>query len=217
VAPQKSDAKKAPAKKKKGRKPRTASSDLPTREQLIEFISESTGKVGKREIARAFGITGAARIPLKRMIKELTAEGHIQPETGRKLRRPGALPSVTVLNIVRHDTHGDLIANPANWDGEGDAPDIVFMADRKKAGARLGAVGVGDRILARIAKTDEGDTYPYQAKLIKRIGKGRDTILGIFRASPDGGRIIPVEKRALDDGVVDVRHGHFVVRLHADE
>jgi ribonuclease R len=34
-------------------------------------------KIGKREIARAFGITGSDRIGLKQILKELESEGEI--------------------------------------------------------------------------------------------------------------------------------------------
>ena len=32
--------------------------NLPARDEIIAFIKEQTGKVGRREIARAFGIKG---------------------------------------------------------------------------------------------------------------------------------------------------------------
>ena len=44
---------------------------------VAEFIRESPTPVGKREIARAFGISGADRIPLKAMLKELEREGAV--------------------------------------------------------------------------------------------------------------------------------------------
>ena len=62
-------------KKTKGPRP-----GLPTREQILAFIAEHPGEAGKREIARAFGITGSARIPLK---------AHAQ---GPRRRRPGRAP-----------------------------------------------------------------------------------------------------------------------------
>ena len=52
-----------PRKPRKSKRP----PGLPTREQLLDFIRQSDTPVGKREIARAFGITGADRIPLKRL------------------------------------------------------------------------------------------------------------------------------------------------------
>ena len=48
------------------RKAKSPLPDLPTADQLIDFIKTSPGKVGKREIARAFSIKGSDRIALKR-------------------------------------------------------------------------------------------------------------------------------------------------------
>ena len=61
---------------------------VPSREAILAFIADQPGKVGKREIARAFGISGADKIALKRVLKEMADEGLV---SGRKtrLRRPG--------------------------------------------------------------------------------------------------------------------------------
>ena len=74
---------------------------LPTRERLLAFIADHPGEAGKRDIARAFGITGtAARIPLKAMLKELAKAGLVERRR-KRLKRPSDLPSVTVLERDR--------------------------------------------------------------------------------------------------------------------
>ena len=45
---------------------------LPSREELVAFIRERSGKVGVREIARAFGAKNADRAALKRMLRDFT-------------------------------------------------------------------------------------------------------------------------------------------------
>ena len=50
---------------------------FPTKEQVLTFIRESEGPVGKREIARAFHLKGADRIPLKALLKELEKDGQV--------------------------------------------------------------------------------------------------------------------------------------------
>jgi ribonuclease R len=57
---------------------------LPTKQQVLEFIRESPTPVGKREIARAFGISGGDRIALKAMLKEIAAEGAVERGRGRR-------------------------------------------------------------------------------------------------------------------------------------
>ncbi|MDG1692044.1 MAG: hypothetical protein P8I95_07715, partial [Alphaproteobacteria bacterium] len=48
---------------------------LPSRDEVLKFVAEQDGKVAKRDIAKAFNIKGDDRIPLKRMLRELGAEG----------------------------------------------------------------------------------------------------------------------------------------------
>src|SRR6185369_8470657 len=50
---------------------------FPTKEQVLAFIQEQDGPVGKREIARAFNLRGADKIPLKVLLKELETEGEV--------------------------------------------------------------------------------------------------------------------------------------------
>ena len=60
----------------------TVKSPAPTKRQILDFINESPTPVGKREIARAFGIRGGDRIALKAVLKELQNEGLL--DLGRK-------------------------------------------------------------------------------------------------------------------------------------
>ena len=47
---------------------------LPPREELLAFIREHAGKVGTREIARAFGAKNADRAALKRTHHQAASE-----------------------------------------------------------------------------------------------------------------------------------------------
>ena len=49
-------------------------SKLPDKQQILDWITDNPARTAKRDIAWAFGIKGAARIDLKRMLKELEAE-----------------------------------------------------------------------------------------------------------------------------------------------
>ena len=50
-------------------------SKLPTRDDILGWIADNPTKTSKRDIARAFGIKGQARIDLKRILKDLEADG----------------------------------------------------------------------------------------------------------------------------------------------
>ena len=59
---------------RKSKSPRSEPT-LPSRQDLVAFVANAPGKVGKREIARAFNIQGGDRLWLKETLKELESEG----------------------------------------------------------------------------------------------------------------------------------------------
>ncbi|HEU6441960.1 MAG TPA: ribonuclease R, partial [Microvirga sp.] len=79
-----------------------SSSTLPSREDLVTFIAETPGKVGKREIAQAFNIKGGDRIWLKQMLKELEDEGAVN-RRGKRVHKAGQLPPMVMADIVKRD------------------------------------------------------------------------------------------------------------------
>ncbi len=184
------------AKKPAGKsasKPRTKkTATLPSKSEILEFVRTADGKMGKREIARAFGITGSDRIGLKALLKEMADEGLIEKKHRKKLGEPGVLPSVTVIEIFDLDTDGELVARPSKWEQEGPAPLIVMAPEN---GDRTAKFAVGDRILARLTKLKDQDShYAYEAKTIKKLGLGARRSLGIYRKHGTLGIVSPVDK-----------------------
>jgi ribonuclease R len=192
---------------------------LPSKDDLVAFIGERPGKVGTREIARAFGLKNVDRIILKRMLRELSDEGRIERRR-RKLHRPGALPPVVVADISARDADGELLAVPTEWDETqcGPAPTIRVHAPRH--GRAGGVAGIGDRALLRIDTTaaDKDEPICHNGRVIKLIDRARQRVLGIFRARPGGGgRIEPIDKRQLGqefavtaDAQADAQDGDLV-------
>ena len=174
----------------------TPNTPQPTKDELLAFIGSQTGKVGTREIARAFGLKSADRVVLKRMLRELADEGHLE-QRRKKLHHRGALPPTIVADITTRDRDGEFIAVPAEWDEDahGPPPKIRLTATRR---ARPGEVaGIGDSALIRVEETDE-DTIPYSGRIIKIVGRAKQRVLGIFRALPGGGgRLEPIDKKRL--------------------
>ncbi|MCK0126442.1 ribonuclease R [Gelidibacter sp. F2691] len=171
-------------------------SKLPTKKDILDWIAEHPTQTGKRDIARAFGIRGAARIDLKRILKELEAEGHLQKRK-KTYREKDKLPPVSVLRVEAPDTDGDLFATPTEWEGEGPAPRVLLVT---KDGDP--ALAQGERILARLTEVKD-DTHAYEGRLIRRIGSNPIRILGIFRKGSEGGRIVPIDKGADKEWQVD--------------
>ena len=168
-------------------------SKLPSRDQLLDWIRENPAAASKREIARAFGIKGADRVELKRILREMQDEGLVARER-KRMRPAGSLPPVTVLEVTGPDAGGDLAAQPAHWEGEGPAPRVLIAP--KKGDPALGA---RDRVLAKLRRLSDGPSdlpYAYEARLIKKLESGARRMLGIYRAGPQGGRLVPIDKRA---------------------
>ena len=81
---------------------------------MAAFVSQAERKVGKREIARAFGIRGGDRIRLKEMLKGLEEDGVVERRrTG--MRPAGRLPPVMVADVTGRDRDGELVAEPEEW------------------------------------------------------------------------------------------------------
>lgn len=163
-------------------------SNIPSRADILDWIAQNPTLTSKRDIAKAFGIKGAARIDLKRLLKELEAEGHLEKRR-KTYRDPDRLPPVSVLQVTGPDSDGDLFARPLEWQGEGDEPRIL-MALREADPA----LGEGDRILARLQEVKNEDHH-YIGRLIRRIGTNPKKILGIFRKGAEGGRVVPIDKK----------------------
>ena len=71
-----------PAKTPLG-KGKKAAKPFPTREQIAEFLKSRDDTVGKREIARAFHITGDDRVRLKELLQDMAEEGQLEKRRGR--------------------------------------------------------------------------------------------------------------------------------------
>jgi len=162
---------------------------------VIAFVADQSGKVGTREIARAFGLKNADRAALKAMLRELADEGRIERRR-RKLHHAGSLPAVVVADVTGRDRDGELIAVPTEWDVEehGEPPKIRVPVPRKPRPGE--AAGVGDRVLIKTEEVSaEGDEIRHRGRVIKLIDRAKQRILGIFRAVADGGRLVPIDKK----------------------
>src|SRR5271157_4898188 len=184
---------------------RSRSGALPSRDELIAFIGgeaapngeKPPARVTKRDIARAFGVTGEAKTELKLLIKDLQNEGAIA--RGRKaLQVQGRLPAIVVADVAERDRDGGLIARPAEWDGDGPPPRILIRRPRGKRD-NAPAPGLGARVLMRVEFDPEaaGKEPSYSGRVIKILDKLRTRVFAVFRKANDGsGRALPVEKRA---------------------
>src|SRR5262245_7194419 len=167
---------------------------VPTRDELLAFIKESPTPVGKREIARAFSLKGDQRIELKELLRDLRDGGDIAADRAKTFKDPKALTDVTVLEIVRVDDDGQLLAVPRRHDEEkdGSPPRIEIAPHAARSGP---APTVGDRVLASLKRRGKNT---YEARVIRRLGSGPKKILGLYE-EPEGrggmGLVSPTDRK----------------------
>jgi ribonuclease R len=163
-----------------------APSPLPSRDEIRRFIRESPGRVGKREISRAFKLGPEHAVALRGILKSLEHEGATAPAGKRRFTEPGRLPETAVVLVTGTDPDGDPLAKPVGWEGQGPPPLIYMHAER----AGQPALAPGERVLARLKPIGNGK---YEGRTIKRLASTPGRVLGIFRA-PD--RLTPTDRRA---------------------
>ncbi|UAK26642.1 RNB domain-containing ribonuclease [Sphingomonas nostoxanthinifaciens] len=166
--------------------PRPAAHGLPTRDQILDFITKSDAPAGKREIARAFGLHGADKVALKALLKDMADEGLIDSAPGRAFHKMGGVPKVTVMRIVDVDEDGQAFAVPESWHGDAPAPRLRVMERGRRE-----PLGPGDRILARTEEAGRG----HVAHPLKRLARNAELVLGVLHAEGDRLWLKPVDKR----------------------
>ncbi len=176
-------------------KPPAPKQPLPTREEIIQFISDNPGQSGKREIARAFRLDPEQKRTLKKLLREMAIDGSIKKTRGKRYAEPSQLPDVAVLQVSGLDSGGDPLARPVTWDDNSEPP-LIFMAPERRGQP---ALGVGDRVLARISETEPGI---YRAKTIRQISAAQPQVMGRFEIIDGVGRIQPTDRRAKGEMVV---------------
>ncbi|RME64656.1 MAG: ribonuclease R, partial [Alphaproteobacteria bacterium] len=160
-----------------------AAPPFPSESDILDYLSASDAKTTRRAVARAFKITGADRLRLKGMLREMADKGLIERGPAKALRPAGGLPKVAVLRVgeVTHD--GTAYARAEAWAGEGEGPRIRIIEDKPRGRRRLPAIGVGERLLARL----EGDGERWRGRVIKRLERRPSAVFGVFRADGAGG------------------------------
>jgi ribonuclease R len=165
---------------------RKRSAGLPSRKQVLDFISSSDQPAGKREIARAFGLSGQDKIALKRLLNDMADEGLIDHSRGRAFHQAGGVPKVTVLRVQSVDDSGGVWGLPEQWHAE-TAPPRLRIIERGKRGA----LGIGDRVLARTEEKGQG----WVAHPLKKLARSAELVLGVVRQEGTRFWLSPVDKR----------------------
>jgi len=185
------------------------SSGLPTSQQILDFIAQSDQPAGKREIARAFGLSGHDKIMLKGLLKDMADEGLIDAVPGRAFHKSGGVPRVTVLRVISIED-GQVLATPESWHADVPAPRLRVI-ERGQGKARRSALALNDRILARTEEAGAG----HVAHVMKKLARSADLVLGVVRKEGERHFLTPVDKRERREFTIsdlnDARAGDLVL------
>ncbi len=168
---------------------------LPSREELLAFIRERSGKVGTREIARAFGAKNADRAALKRMLRELADDGSIERRR-KRLHHAGTLPPVVLADITGRDSRRRT-DGAADRMGRGGARRAADHPHHHAAPRPARRSRRRRRPRAPAHRADQRRAKPAAASS-RSIDRAKHRMLGIFRsAAGGGGRLVPIDKKQL--------------------
>src|SRR5271169_1208110 len=159
---------------------------LPSEREVVEFIRESPSAVGKREIARAFGVPPADRPALRDMLRQIERSGSVTRAANRRLVGGPPIPEVTVVERFGTDEDGVPLARPVAWPGP-DPPPVVRLAEEGGE-----AIPVSGRAAARLVSIETGEI---EARVMRQLDSSGERIVGVFQKDREGGRVVPADRR----------------------
>jgi ribonuclease R len=168
---------------------------LPSRDSVKLFLEEAGQNVHFRDVVRAFSVKTEDRKALRGIMKSLELSGHAERAGRKRFTEAGRLPESALVEVTGIDRDGEALARPVVWDGPG-RPPVIFMHAEAKGQA---ALAPGARVLAKLKRIG-GDKY--EGRTIKRIAEQVGSIVGVFHAMPQGGRIEPTDRRQKTEWIV---------------
>ncbi len=171
------------------RKKPIISPGLPSTEEVLRFIGDSPGVVGKREIARAFDIKGGDKIGLKKLLKDLEKSGALA-KGRRKLSVKNTIPAMGVIEVVGEDDDGELFGHYVAGNEVISANKILVISSEGKAPRP------GQRAVAKFEAAPPRSGYQHQAKISRILPARQGQMLAVFSvAKGKGARLLPVDRK----------------------
>ncbi len=161
----------------------------------MRYLAKAPGKVGLREIARAFGVGADNKKGLRGLLRSLEADGVLDRAGPKQFRDAKGLPENAVVEITGIDRDGEALARLVAWKGKGRAPITFMMAEARGQPA----LAPGARVLARLRRVGADK---YEGRTLKRLTENTGSIVGVFRADGTGGRIEPTDRRQKSEWIV---------------
>ncbi|HRP09845.1 MAG TPA: ribonuclease R [Terricaulis sp.] len=172
---------------------------------MLDAVRKAGAGAHKSDIARELGIGPDQKKELRHILRELEEAGALGRSGRRSYTDAQALPQSGVMDVIDHDPDGELLARMRGPDGYFGPPVRLAPGEARRMKGEA-AIGIGDRVLARLHQTPEGE---YEARVVKRLGQSAHRILGVYRANKDprarfgGGRVEPADRKARHDIIIE--------------
>ena len=168
-----------------------AKAPFPTKDDILAYVKDNPGKLSKRDISKAFHIRGDQRIQLKKLLREMTADGLLDKGHKGRIHTGGELPPVCVIEVTGLDKMGDLLARPVNLKEVKTPPPITIFAEDKR-----GNLAVHDQALVRLSRDKDRKEVAYVARVIRKLERTTSLVMGVFRAEDDNiAHVQPTDKK----------------------
>jgi ribonuclease R len=169
-----------------------------TRTDIISAVRARPDHYDRKRLARHLGLKGDARRNLRQMLRALVDDGALVYTPEKTYRLANALPGVVVVSVKEVDSDGDMWGEPERrQDG---VTRSILLCDTSRKRDDGGALSVGHRALVRLKEADDGTLI---GTVMKRLGKGAQSFLGVLQDTEKGWRIQPVSKKARHDYGLD--------------
>ena len=168
---------------------------------ILDAIRARPDHYDRKRLARHLGVKGDDRRDLRQTLRGLVDDGALVYTPEKTYRIADALPGVMVVTVVHIDEDGDVWGEPER-DLERGVQRSVLLRDSSRKRDDGGPLAVGHRALVRIKEREDGTVV---GTVMKRLGKGAQTHLGVLNETKNGWRIQPVSKKARHDYALDHR------------
>src|SRR5262245_60624574 len=160
------------------------------REQLLALLSRKDYRpLNKIEIARKFGVTGRARVALRKTLRDLERAGEIARIRKDRYVLPREADLVTGKLSLHPVGYGFLTSEK-----QGD-PDVFIAAENVGIGMH------GDRVVARISAEPPAGRLKgrREGRVIRILERAHDTVVGTLQRSRNFYYVVPDDPRFVHD------------------
>ena len=160
------------------------------REQLLALLSRKDYRpLSKTEIARKFGVSGRARVALRKTLRDLERAGEIARIRKDRYVLPAEADLVTGKLSLHPVGYGFLTSEKS---GE---PDVFIAAEN------VGTAMHGDRVVARISPEPPAGRLKgrREGRVIRILERAHDTVVGTLQRSRNFYYVVPDDPRFVHD------------------